>query len=102
MRAKIIIFLAVILSLISGIFYFYFETYYGKTSKMSEGIFEVKEGEGMAAIADNLKKENLIAGKTFFFFYLKIKGISGKIIPGKYRLNGQMTIPEIALRLTKK
>lgn len=102
MRAKIIIFLLIIISLVSGIFYFYFETYYAKTGRASESIFEVKEGEGVALIADNLKKEDLINGKTFFFFYLKIKGIGGKIIPGKYNLNGQMTIPEIAIRLTTK
>ncbi|MBU2028695.1 endolytic transglycosylase MltG, partial [Patescibacteria group bacterium] len=102
MRAKIIIFLSIAISLISGIFYFYFETYHGRTSQTREIVFEVKEGERVALIANNLKKENLIAGKTFFFFYLKWQGISGKIIPGKYRLNGQMAIPEIALRLTKK
>ncbi len=102
MKAKVIIFLTIIISLISGIFYFYFETYYGQTNRKSEIIFEVEEGEGVALIADNLKKENLIAGKTFFFFYLKTKGISGKIIPGQYRLSGQMAIPEIAARLTQK
>jgi UPF0755 protein len=102
MRAKIIIFLLIIVSLISGIFYFYFETYYAKTGRLKEVAFEVKEGEGAALIADNLRKEDLIAGKAFFFFYLKTKGIGGKIIPGQYRLSGQMTIPEIALRLTTK
>lgn len=102
MRVKIIIFLLIIISLIGGIFYFYFETYYGKTSRTSESLFEIKEGEGIALIAENLKKENLIAGKIPFFFYLKSRGISGKIIPGQYRLSGQMTIPEIALRLTQK
>ena len=102
MRAKIIIFLLIIVSLISGIFYFYFETYYAQTGRAKESIFEIKEGEGIALIADNLRKENLIVGKTPFFFYLKIKGISGKIIPGKYNLNGRMTIPEIAVRLTAK
>jgi UPF0755 protein len=102
MKSKIIIFLLIVISLLSGIFYFYFETYYGKTSRERESIFEIKEGERVAVIAANLKKEDLIAGKIFFFFYLKTKGISGKIIPGKYSLNGQMTIPEIALRLTTK
>jgi UPF0755 protein len=102
MKKKIIIISLIVVSLLSGIFYFYFETYYGKTSRTRESLFEVKEGEGIALIADNLKKEDLIAGKTFFFFYLKFQGISGKIIPGQYRLSGQMTIPEIAWCLTRK
>lgn len=102
MRAKIIIFLSIILSLLGGVFYFYFEAYHGKAGRAEEVIFEVVEGESIALIANNLKKENLITGKVYFFFYLKTKGISGKIIPGKYRLDGQMAIPEIATRLTTK
>lgn len=97
---KITIFLLVGLSLISGIFYFYFETYCGKTSRTSESIFEVKVGEGVWLIADNLKKEDLIVGKTFFFLYFKSH--NEKIYPGKYSLSGQMTIPEITIRLTSK
>jgi len=100
MKKKTIIFLLIGISLLSGIFYFYFETYYGKTDRMREGLFEVREGEGVWMIANNLEKEDLIAGKTFFFLYLKFH--NKKIYPGKYHLSGQMAIPEIALCLTKK
>jgi UPF0755 protein len=102
MKSKIIIFLLIGISLLSGIFYFYFETYYGKTSRTRESIFEVKEETGVWLVAYNLEKEDLISGKLFFFLYIKFQGSNEKIYPGKYRLSGQMTIPEIALRLTKK
>lgn len=102
MKKKVIIFLLVALILSGGVYYFYFQTYWGKTNTVEEKNFEIKEGESLFSIAENLKREKLIPGKIYFYYYLKTQGLNTKIIPGHYLLGGQMGIPEIAFRLTQK
>lgn len=58
--------------------------------------FEIKEGEGVQAIAENLEKSQLIRNKYYFDYYIWKTGSKGKIQAGKYELKGTMTIPEIA------
>jgi UPF0755 protein len=57
--------------------------------------FEIKEGEGVQAIAENLEKSQLIRNKYHFDYYIWKTGSKGKIQAGKYELKGTMTIPEI-------
>lgn len=51
-------------------------------------------------IAENLKKEGLISGKLYFYYYFKINNLLNKIYPGEYLLRKNMTIPEIAVIIT--
>lgn len=63
-------------------------------------MFEIKKGDGNAGIAENLKKEGLISGRVYFYYYVRSHGITSKILPGEYQLSGEMTIPEIAHIIT--
>lgn len=57
--------------------------------------FEIKSGEGVKDIAENLEKSQLIRNKYYFDYYIWKSGSKGKIQAGKYELRGLMTIPEI-------
>jgi len=57
--------------------------------------FEVKSGEGVKDIAENLENSRLIKNKYYFDYYIWETNSKGKIQAGKYELRGSMTIPEI-------
>jgi UPF0755 protein len=98
--SAIILFIALVS--LGGIFYLRFKIYYSKGTAMALKTFEISKGESSSIIALNLEKENLISGKWYFLYYLKKQDLLERILPGKYDLNSQMTIPEIALILTQK
>jgi UPF0755 protein len=57
--------------------------------------FEIKSGEGVKEIAENLEKNQLVKNKYYFDYYIWKSSSKGKIQAGKYELRGSMTIPEI-------
>ncbi|HCP08330.1 MAG TPA: endolytic transglycosylase MltG [Candidatus Moranbacteria bacterium] len=98
MKIKIILILAVI---VGGIFYLRYQAYSSRGSA-GEKIFEISKGEGNIAIAEKLKNEGLISSKIYFYYYVKANRAQNKFLPGKYSLNGNMTIPEIVLTMTRE
>lgn len=88
--------------LAGGLFYFRFAVYYSHGRLVGEKVFEIQKGEGSAEIATRLKAEGFITGKIYFYYYLRSHGLLNNILPGKYNLSGQMTIPEIAVTITHK
>ena len=102
MAKKIIIILITFAALLGGIFYFRYRVYYSHGSYKQDKEFEITKGEGNSQIATNLKKEGLISGDWYFYYYIHTHGLLNKFLPGKYQINGNMSIPEIALRLTQE
>jgi len=102
-KSKIIIIaLGIIIVLLGGLFYFRYQVYYSHGSFKQDKIFEITKGEGNAQISARLKESGLISGQSYFYYYLRSHGLLNKILPGKYELNGNMSIPEIALSITQK
>lgn len=99
-RVGIIIFIAA--AIIGGFFYFRYQIYFSHGVNGQSKIFEITKGDGNAVIAEKLKKEGLISGKIYFYYYLRSNKLLNKILPGKYELNGNMTIPEIAVNITNE
>ncbi len=64
-------------------------------------IFIVEPGQGVKAIAKNLKDEGLIKDQVAFFLLTKQTGLANKIQAGSFRLNPSMSANEIANQLTK-
>jgi len=62
--------------------------------------FIVKEGESVALISDRLAMEGLISKSFYFDWYATFKRIDKKIQAGKYILNKNMNIKEIARKLS--
>lgn len=63
-------------------------------------IFIVEQGQGVRAIAKNLKEEGLIKDQIIFFLLTKKLGLDQKIQAGSFRLFSSMSASEIAQELT--
>jgi len=99
--AKKIIFSALIaVALIGGFFYVRTQIYFSHGTHADNLAFEIKKGDGNAQISTNLEKAGLVSNNWYFYIYVRTHGLLNKFMPGKYLLNGQMTIPEIAVILT--
>lgn len=94
--------LLILAIIVGGFFYFRQQVYFSHGSYQQNKIFEIKKGEGNSEISANLKKEGLISGNWYFYYYVRSHGLLNKFLPGKYELNGSMTIPEIAMILTNE
>lgn len=102
MKKAIIISIVVILLILGGILYGYNRVYNSQSSNLSKVTFEVKKGEGLLSVAERLDEKDLVSGKIFFYYYMKNNGLLNKILPGVYDIGAQLTIPEIAIILTKE
>lgn len=94
MRKKIFIFVSLFI-FAAVFFYFRNEIYFSKSGNNSIGIFEIKKGEGVFKIANNLEDSKIISNKLYFVSYVFINDMRDKIYPGKYYLGENLTIPEI-------
>lgn len=100
MRKRFIISLAILAVLSGGFFYFRYQIYFSHGRVSEDKTFEIVKGEGNGQVAAKLEQEGLVSGNWYFYYYLKTHGLVNKILPGKYALNGNMTIPEIAVHIT--
>ncbi len=101
MKKSVIIITAVLIA-IGGVFYFRYQVYFSHSEFKEKKIFEIRKGDGIESIAGRLKNEDLISGKAYFYYYLRSRNLLNRILPGKYELSGQMTIPEIAAYITQE
>lgn len=99
---KLIIFILIPAVLIGGFFYFRYQVFYSHNNSKENKIFEIQKGQGNGEVSQGLLEENLISGKWYFYYYMKTRNLLDKIMPGKYELNGGMTIPEIASLITSQ
>lgn len=63
-------------------------------------VFEVKSGNSLTRVANNLEAAGLVRNRSVFKYYADFLGFGQKIQAGTYVLNRSMTIGEIAERLT--
>lgn len=100
---KIILVLVFIAALVVGaVFYFRYQVYFSHGSYQQSKMFEIVKGDGNATVGKNLQASGLISGKWYFYYYVRTHGFLNKIMPGEYQLNGNMTIPEIAVTITQE
>ncbi|MFC1645104.1 endolytic transglycosylase MltG [Patescibacteria group bacterium] len=68
----------------------------------AEGIieFEIKKGDNVLAVGDNLYEEGLISSKYYWLLYAWKAGLRGNIKAGSYAIDSKYTIPEVALVVT--
>lgn len=70
------------------------------SSDTAAKIFVVEDGQGVRAIAKNLKDEGLIKDQVAFFLLTKQTGIDSRVQAGNFRLNPSMSARETAEALT--
>jgi UPF0755 protein len=66
----------------------------------SEKYFVITSGQGLDAIATNLKNESLISNRFVFTLYLKYKGQSGKIKAGEYKIPDNISMVKVSEIIT--
>jgi UPF0755 protein len=64
-------------------------------------VFTIESGQGANEVADNLAAAGLLFDKELFLNYIRYQGIDGRLAAGSFRLNPQITIPELAVTLTQ-
>ena len=57
--------------------------------------FQIKKGESVKKIADNLEKKNLIKNSFSFYLYAKLNHLGENIVAGRFILNKAMNTPKI-------
>ncbi|MBI2624906.1 MAG: endolytic transglycosylase MltG [Candidatus Nealsonbacteria bacterium] len=82
-------------------FYFWQGIYLPKVffGETKEAYFDVKKGEGVKEIAQNLEEEGIIKSVNIFRVYVVSAGVSGKLQAGKYSFGPKMSIFEIVHKL---
>jgi len=100
MKKRIILSLTTLFVILGGFFYLRYQVYFSHGSSLEDKTFEIIKGEGNDQIASKLKQEGLISGSWYFYYYVRTHGLLNRILPGKYAVNGNMTIPEIAVYIT--
>lgn len=70
------------------------------TGDPAEYTFEIKSGDSLNRVASNLETAGLIRSKSVFKYYCDFAGMSQKIQVGTYSLKKDMSMAEIADRLT--
>ncbi len=92
--------IVIAVALIGGFFYVRDQAYFSHGREQNNVVFNIQKGEGSLRIAADLESKSLISSRFYFWGYLKARGLSDKIYPGRYLLSGKMTIPEIAAIVT--
>lgn len=63
--------------------------------------FEIKSGQSIASIGDELFKQGLVKNKGVFKYIVQFKGVGSKIQYGSYPLSRDMTVNDIVSKLTQ-
>ena len=99
-RKFFIFFILITALVLSGVFYFYNQTFYSSSGKGKN--FQIEKGDGIREIAQKLDEEGVINCRFCFVYYMLIKGISGNVLPEKYHISNNLTVPELAVILTSE
>ena len=92
---------------VGGIGYTVWTKLYGEflapvdTKDQTEYSFEITSGQSLNRVASNLEAAELIRSKSIFKYYCDFAGMAQKIQVGTYSLRKDMTMTEIADRLTR-
>ncbi|MEI8104092.1 MAG: endolytic transglycosylase MltG [Candidatus Moraniibacteriota bacterium] len=70
-------------------------------TRVPERLFHINQGETTWSIAERLEDDRFVVSRWLFVAYLWKENLRGRAIAGDYLLNGQMTMPEIAFKLTQ-
>lgn len=98
-KAKIIL-VALVIILGGGYLFFREGTLPVNKTDKTPKIFVIRPGDGLNAIANNLKEQNLIRNRVVFFLVVNQLGLDKKIQAGDFRLAQSMDVYEIAKNLT--
>lgn len=78
---------------------FYQYTYYVKSPVNPENkekiAFNIKKGQSIKEIAQNLEEKELIKSSSIFYLYTKWSNLDEKVLFGRFKLSKNMNVPDI-------
>lgn len=87
---------AILVAVVAGIIWLFATVYAVRTNVSVNGqIFEVKKGESISEIANELASQSLIDNPTAFVLYAKLGPAHGQLIPGPYLIRPSSSIASI-------
>lgn len=97
LRNKILLILLFLFLVTGASSYFYIRSqlFVPRSAKETEKIFEIKEGQGVVEIIENLEKEGFIRNKWVTLGYLKYKGTEKNLKAGTFLLKSNLKPVEI-------
>lgn len=96
---KNILIFALALPLVIIVILFYQYNYYVKTPVNPENkekiAFNIKKGQSIKKIAQNLREKELIKSDSAFYLYTKWSNFDEKVLFGRFKLSQSMNVPDI-------
>lgn len=89
-------FLIICLLILAAFGYLAFEIYSPNNNLKTNKIFEVRKGDDLFVIANNLADKNLVKNKYAFIIYVLLRGKSNNLKAGEYEIMAGMSTKEIA------
>lgn len=84
----------------SSLFYVSLQTEHSLGRVQEAQTFRIEKGENIMEVGDHLQASGIISWRGYFVYYLWKENLRHNIVAGTYRLNGGMSIPEIANIIT--
>ena len=105
-KLKITIFLAVLLILLTGCFFYLsykINTPLNKQVKIAavDKVFVVAAGDGVFDIGPKLQNADLISHRFWFISFVLTRGWGTRLQAGQYSLSASLSIPEIATKFVR-
>lgn len=69
--------------------------FFGIVGSKNSVKLEINEGDGISAVADRLKRNNIVISKNLFLLYCKIGDSDIKLQPGEFEVNSGMSYPKL-------
>lgn len=100
-KISISIVVVIVLSLVA-VFYFRYQVLHSHGSNEASVVFKIEKGDSNKVIGERLEKQDLIAEKYYFYYYMWSRNLTARILPDEYEITGALTIPEIATLITSE
>lgn len=101
MRKIFLLFIFILLFLVVGFFYWFYDNAKSLSSDKTFVNFLITNGSTATKIGNDLEQSGLIKNKLAFRIYLKVSGQENKLQKGEFRLSPSMNIFEIVSTLQK-
>lgn len=102
LRKAFILIVAFAVVAVGSVFYFLNQVSYSLGDLQSGSVeIEIIKGQNILDVGELLEKNGLVSRKNYFAFYMWREGLRGDVVAGKYLIDAGLTIPEIAILITK-
>jgi UPF0755 protein len=98
MRKTVVASVLVLVILLGSFFYLNYQMNSGRIGAGENRPFEIIQGEGVTIVGKKLEEEKLIKNDLYFDLYIWLQGLKGNkvvLLPGKYDISPNLSIPEI-------